>query len=345
LLSQASLRKLEAAARQIATSTAAVECGHAAVRRRVRCRVQTHASKLSLASAVRAVSRVRTAALSSWPVRAGLQPAPGQAVPPVRAAAADENEAVGLRRPCRQPHGDEALPRPAKRRRVGAGGAWRAFGHQTRSGTAGRTSFAEQGVLYRGLSADEMASFRRAGQLATAAHRAGIRLPFGVSRRVATPLDARTRLALHRRKRAFRLAGGVAWDRAAQVQAVRQEVADKGRLLDRAGAAARAAALRGRQLAADQVSALRRFAEAEAHPALVNVAGMTREPGLAEACWHMPQRLEAVQTAVESIGAGLNGVAVSWEARHNTVSAGDAEVLGPQRAAPACRTHGRCVCV
>jgi hypothetical protein len=232
LRSSAARSKIMSIAELVQTSTAKVECGHAAVRRRARGQVQTHAPSLAVQSAHRAVARGRRLASEAWPTRSGMQGKPGQnnSQPGQAFQEAQGVQPKGLKRAA--PSGNDGTAEPASNRR-GGGGGWRVFVHEEAEKKT--TSFRDAGVLYRGLSAFERDRLGRVGRLVTAARRSGIANPLGQRRRTGSNRDFK---ALGKRKRAAKLANA-RWDRHSQLAAVQAEFAERHDLMGAAMAADR----------------------------------------------------------------------------------------------------------
>ena len=220
--------KIMSIAELVQTSTAKVECGHAAVRRRARSQVQTHAPSLAVQSAYRAVARGRRLVSEAWPTRCGLQRKPGQSAsqPGRPAQEAQRVQPRGLKHAA--PSGNDGIAGPGCKRpcRPGAGGAWRVHVREEKAKAPG-TTFQMAAVSYRALSAPERARLQRIGRMFTAARRNGVARTV---RKRQNNASNREWKALGRRKHKCRLANGT-WDRNAQLTAVRAEFDDRNNLV------------------------------------------------------------------------------------------------------------------
>ena len=343
LRSPAARSKIKSIAELVQTSTAKVECSHAAVRRRARGQVQTHAPSLALQSAHRAVARARRLVSEAWPTRSGLQCQPGQSDSQQGQAAQPTYKAQpkGLRRAA--PSSTDSIAGPASiplrppRKGSGAGGAWRAHTHES---AAEGISFHDAGITYRDLSAEARARLTQLGKFATAARNNGVRHPFGKRRRQGSNREAK---ALGRRKHAAKLANAT-WDRKAQLASVRAHFADQNDLMGaaiaedmhrtKAACSEEQALLQGlRQHAASMSAATKLglcpsddlFEEPGGQLLLTGGPAPDEEVDSSSDCsagsrapqpapigisqhlrslWHLPRRLESVEAAVLALGIG-----------------------------------------
>lgn len=223
LCSPAAQSKIMSIAELVQTSTAKVECGHAAVRRRARGQVQTHAPSLAVQSAHRAVARGRRLVSESWPVRSGLRLKPGQSdAPPGQSVHhAKRVQPKGLKRAAPLRNDVMAGAASKRPRRTGGGGSWRVYCHEELQ-KEGNT-FHGLGVAYRALDQTARARLKHLGSFVTAAHKSGIVHPLGRRRRTGCN---RAFKALDRRKKGAKLAKAT-WDRNAQLASVEAEFADR----------------------------------------------------------------------------------------------------------------------
>ena len=223
LCSQAAHSKIMSIAELVQTSTAKVECGHAAVRRRARGQVQTHAPSLAVQSALRAVARGRRLVSESWPVRSGLRLKPGQSdtQPGQAVHHAQRVQPRGLKRGAPSENDVMAGAASKRPRRTGGGGSWRVYCHEELQ-KEGNT-FHGLGVAYRALDPTARARLKHLGSFVSAAHKSGILHPLGRRRRTGCN---RAFKALDRRKKGAKLAKAT-WDRNAQLVSVEAEFADR----------------------------------------------------------------------------------------------------------------------
>ena len=357
LCSPAARSKIMSIAELVQTSTAKVECGHAAVRRRARGQVQTHAPSLAIHSAHRAIARGRRLVSEAWPTRSGLQHLPG---------VTDSDP------------GQPAVQPEPPGRGSGGGGCRRAHCHEA------KVPFSQAGVTYRSLPPDEVVRLKKIGTYATQLHRSGVRHPFGQRVRKGSNREAK---ALGRRKQLVRLAHAK-WDRDSELAAVRADFDNRNDLMGAAIAVDKTNTKTALQSEQALLQRLRQHAtamSAVSTPGLCSPDDMFEEPGgllvparrtapdreadsdsdcqavsqappPAAICnsqrlrsqWHLPRRLESVEAAVLALGVGAgSGVVahgVAWEARHTVITGAECPKIGRLPPVSLCQRAGRCIC-